>query len=63
MLYRSLERLSLAIEGCAKIGFEESNPIKDAHHADIWNGLNEAQKDAKLKLAHYRRFIDHLEAG
>ena len=53
MLYRSLERLSIAIESCAKIGFQESSPTTNAHHASIWNDLNDAQKDAKLKLKHY----------
>jgi len=54
MLYRSLERLSLAIEGCAGIGFQESSPTQNAHHASIWRDLNDAQKDAKLKLKHYQ---------
>lgn len=50
VLYRSLERLSTAIESCARIGFQESSPTKNEHHAAIWKDLNEAQKDAKLKL-------------
>ena len=52
MLYRSLERLSLAIEQC-----EESKPTTKEHHASIWSYLNEAQKDAKLKLKHYANFV------
>ena len=52
MLYRSLERLSLAIEQCA-----ESKPTTKEHHASIWSYLNEAQKDAKLKLKHYANFV------
>ena len=54
ILYRSLERLSLAIENCAKIGFEESKPVTNEQHAVIWQYLNEAQKDAKLKLKHFK---------
>jgi hypothetical protein len=57
MLYRSLERLSLAIEACGKIGFEESKPITNAAHGEIWLDLNNAQKDAKLKLKHYAQFV------
>jgi hypothetical protein len=53
-LYRSLERLHLAVKACARIGFEESSPTTNAHHASIWNDLNEAQKDAELKLQHFR---------
>ena len=52
-LYRSLERLSIAIEGCGKIGFEESKPTTNEQHGQIWLELNDAQKDAKLKLKHY----------
>jgi hypothetical protein len=57
MLYRSLDRLSLAIESCAKIGFEESKPTTNAAHGAIWDDLNAAQKDAKLKLLHYQKFV------
>jgi hypothetical protein len=53
MLYRCLARLHLAVKGCAAIGFQESSPTTNAHHASIWNDLNEAQKDAELKLKHY----------
>jgi hypothetical protein len=56
-LYRSLKRLSLAIEGCSSIGFEESSPTTNAHHASIWNDLNEAQRDAKLKLKHFSELV------
>ena len=52
-LYRSLERLSIAIEGCGKIGFEESKPTTNEQHGQIWLELNDAQRDAKLKLKHY----------
>jgi hypothetical protein len=52
-LYRSLERLHLAVVACAAIGFEESSPTKNEHHASIWIDLNEAQKDAVLKLKHF----------
>lgn len=58
ILYRSLERLSLAIENCAKIGFEESKPVTNEQHAVIWQYLNEAQKDAKLKLKHFKVMHD-----
>ena len=57
MLYRSLERLSIAIESCAKIGFEESKPTTNEQHAQVWIALNEAQKDAKLKLKHYAELV------
>lgn len=50
MLARSLERLHLAIKECGRIGFQESTPTKNEHHASIWLNLNEAQKDAALKL-------------
>jgi hypothetical protein len=53
-LYRSLERLHLAIKACAGIGFDESSPTTNAHHASIWNDLNEAQADAELKLKHFK---------
>ena len=53
-LYRSLERLHLSVKACAGIGFEESSPTTNAHHASIWNDLNEAQKDAELKLKHFK---------
>jgi len=53
-LYRSLERLSIAIESCAGIGFTESTPTTNETHASIWQDLNEAQKDAKLKLKAYK---------
>jgi hypothetical protein len=53
MLYRCLARLHLAVKGCAAIGFQESSPTTNEHHASIWNDLNEAQKDAELKLKHY----------
>ena len=56
-LYRSLERLSLSIEACSKIGFEESKPTTNATHGEIWMALNEAQKDAKLKLKHYQQLV------
>lgn len=58
MIYRSLQRLSLAIAECAGIGFEESSPTTNDHHASIWNDLNDAQKDAALKLKHYRQFVN-----
>lgn len=51
MLYRSLERLSIAIAECGRIGFEESK------HFDIWMDLNNAQADAKLKLKHCAQFV------
>ena len=54
MLYRSLERLSIAIDSCARIGFEESKPTTNATHGQVWQDLNDAQKDAKFKLKHYR---------
>jgi hypothetical protein len=57
MLYRSLERLSLAIEACARIGFEESKPTTNEAHGMIWLGLNDAQRDAELKLKHYVHFV------
>lgn len=57
MLYRSLERISLSIEGCAKIGFQESKPTTNERHAQVWNDLNDAQADAKLKLKHYAQFV------
>ncbi len=60
MLYRSLERLSLAIEACGRIGFEESKPTTNAAHGAIWIDLNDAQKDAKLKLKHYEQFVRAL---
>lgn len=53
ILYRTLERLSLAIEGCAKIGFEESSPTKNPQHFEVWNCLNDAQKAAKEKISDY----------
>lgn len=53
VLWRSLGRLSSAIEACARIGFEESSPTMNEHHASIWDDLNAAQKDAKLKLDHF----------
>lgn len=49
-LWRSLSRLHLAVKECARIGFEESSPTTNAHHADVWNALNDAQKDAAVKL-------------
>jgi hypothetical protein len=52
-LYRSLNRLHLAVKACAAIAFEESSPINSEHHASIWNNLNEAQADAALKLKHF----------
>jgi len=58
MLYRSLERLSISIESCARIGFTESSPTTSEGDAMVWQDLNDAQKDAKLKLKHYQRFID-----
>jgi len=57
VLYRSLERLSLAIEQCAKIGFEESKPTTNEMHGEIWIGLNEAQADAKLKLKLFQNIV------
>lgn len=57
MLYRSLERISLSIEGCAKIGFQENKPTTNERHAQVWNDLNDAQADAKLKLKHYAQFV------
>ena len=53
-LWRCLERLHLAVNACARIGFEESSPTTNDHHASIWNDLNEAQKDAELKLKHFK---------
>lgn len=53
VLYRSLERLSIVIESCSKIGFEESKPTTNPVHGEIWMALNDAQKDAKLKLKHF----------
>jgi hypothetical protein len=52
-LYRSLKRLHLAVKSCARIGFQESAPTTNEHHASIWNDLNEAQQDAELKLKHF----------
>jgi hypothetical protein len=52
-LYRSLQRLHLAVKECASIGFQESSPTTNEHHASIWNNLNDAQKDAELKLYHF----------
>lgn len=57
-LYRSLERLHLAVIGCGEIGFEESSPVDNAHHASVWNDLNEAQKDAALKLKHFKEVAE-----
>jgi len=54
-LWRSLDRLYRAVKDCARIGFQESSPTTNAHHADIWNALNEAQKDAALKLDVFSR--------
>lgn len=53
MLYRSLQRLHIAIKECARIGFEESSPTRNAHHASVWLALSEAQADAALKLKAY----------
>jgi hypothetical protein len=53
MLARSLTRLHEAIKECGRIGFQESSPTKNAHHASIWLNLNEAQKDAALKIKAY----------
>lgn len=58
MLYRSLERLSLAIEACGRIGFDESKPTTNQAHAEIWIDLNDAQMDAKLKLKHYAALVN-----
>jgi hypothetical protein len=55
MLARSLRRLHEAIKECARIGFEESSPTRNAHHASVWLNLNEAQKDAALKLDAYSK--------
>ena len=44
MLYRSLERLHIAIKECGRIGFEESSPTRNEHHASIWLALNDAQR-------------------
>lgn len=49
-LWRSLDRLHLAVKDCARIGFQESSPTTNATHAEIWNTLNAAQADAALKL-------------
>ena len=57
MLYRSLERLSIAIASCARIGFQESSPTKSEADAMVWQDLNDSQADAKLKLEHYKRFV------
>ena len=59
MLYRSLQRLHIAIKDCAKIGFEESSPTRNAHHYDVWMALNNAQADAALKIKAYE---DHSNA-
>lgn len=53
ILWRSLDRLHHAIKEYASIGFEESSPTTNARHASIWLNLNEAQKDAALKLKAY----------
>jgi hypothetical protein len=53
MLYRSLERLSLAIERLGKIGFAVHAEGKPWEHEQLWMDLNDAQKDAKLKIKHY----------
>lgn len=55
-LKRSLQRLHLAVKDCARIGFQESSPTTNAHHASIWNDLNEAQKDAEVKLKGYELY-------
>lgn len=62
-LYRSLERLSIAIEACGRIGFEESTPTKNENHAQVWIFLNEAQADAKLKLKHYQQLVSRIQPG
>lgn len=54
ILARSLERLHLAVTECASIGFEESTPTKNEHHAAIWLNLNAAQRDARLKLRAFK---------
>src|SRR5258708_3736724 len=41
-----------------RIGFQDSSPTTNAHHASIWDDLNEAQKDAELKLKHYLQFTE-----
>jgi hypothetical protein len=56
-LYRSLQRLHLAIKACAGIGFEESSPTRNAGHYAVWMDLNEAQKDAEVKLKGYENFV------
>lgn len=55
MLWRSLDRLHRAVKDCARIGFQESSPTTNASHAAVWNYLNEAQKDAALKLDAYSK--------
>jgi hypothetical protein len=60
-LFRSLERLHLAIKACASIGFQESSPTTNEHHASIWNYLNDAQKDTALKLKHYKEIAFSAE--
>lgn len=62
-LWRSLDRLHRAIKDCGRIGFQESSPITNAHHADIWNALNEAQKDAALKLDVFSKGLPVETAG
>jgi len=49
-LWRSLDRLHVAVKDCARIGFQESSPTTNATHTEIWNTLNAAQADAALKL-------------
>ena len=53
VLWRSLNRLHHAVKECARIGFQESSPTGDARHFAIWTDLNDAQKDAELKLKHF----------
>lgn len=55
-LMRSLQRLHLAVKGCARIGFQESSPTTNANHASIWNDLNDAQRDAEIKLKGWHLF-------
>ena len=55
ILWRSLNRLHYAVIDCAHIGFQESSPTTNADHAEVWNNLNAAQKDAALKLETYSK--------
>jgi hypothetical protein len=55
VLWRSLNRLHLAVKECARISFQASSPTTSQGHFVIWRDLNDAQKDAALKLKEFER--------